>query len=322
VRNRAARPVPAALTALIAVVALVALGACGQSTETNASQQPQGASLRITIGTQEFPEARIIGELWRQALAVNGYAVDLRKGIGPAEDLDEALKDGDIDGYVAYTGTVLSIVAGEGEEVSGLDPEETYDQAEAFYKTQDMVMSAMTPFQNKDAIATTNVFAQRERLKSIADLRRVDGLTLGARPEFEDLELGLVGLEERYGLTDVEFRPLELGTQYAALDEGAVDAVNAFTTDPQLRDGDYAILEDPELLFGSQNVVMTVRKAKLDSVGGKKFLAVVSAVNRRLTQSDMVDMNAEVTNGESDEDVARRFLREAGMMEPMRLDDA
>ena len=88
--------------------------------ERDASPQPQGASLRVTIGTQEFPEARILGELWREALAVNGYAVNLRKGVGPAEELDEALKDGDVDGYVAYTGTVLSIVAGE--DVSGLDP--------------------------------------------------------------------------------------------------------------------------------------------------------------------------------------------------------
>ena len=95
--------------------------ACGDANdERDASSQPQGATLRVTLGTQEFPEARILGELWRQALAVNGYAVDLRKGVGPAEDLDEALKDGDIDGYVAYTGTVLSVVAGE--EVIGPRP--------------------------------------------------------------------------------------------------------------------------------------------------------------------------------------------------------
>jgi osmoprotectant transport system substrate-binding protein len=57
--------------------------------------------------------------------------VDLRKRIGPAADLDNALQDGEIDGHVAYTGTVLSVVAGE--EVSGLDPDETYRQVKAFY---------------------------------------------------------------------------------------------------------------------------------------------------------------------------------------------
>ena len=67
----------------------------------------------------------MLGELWRQALAVNGYTVDLRKAVGPAEDLDALLQRGEIDGYVAYTGTVLSVVAGE--SVTGLDPEQTYE---------------------------------------------------------------------------------------------------------------------------------------------------------------------------------------------------
>lgn len=307
---------------LLLLVVLVAGAACAGSdgrADSEAGQQPQGAALRITLGTQEFPEARILGELWRQALAVNGYTVDLRKGVGPAADLDALLEDDEIDGHVAYTGTVLSVVAGE--EVSGLDPKETYRRAKAFYDGRDMAMSDMTPFQNKDAIATTREFARAQRLSSIVDLRRVEPLTIGGRPEFEDLELGLKGLKERYGLTGAAFRPVELGEQYAALDDGVVQAVDAFTTDPQLRSGDYTILADPQLLFGSQNVVMTVRKEKLDSVGGKKFLAVVSAVNRRLTQSDMVDMNAEVTGGERDEEVARRFLRDAGLAEPMRFEE-
>ena len=121
------------LRLVTSVAALAALAvACGDANdERGASSQPQGASLRVTLGTQEFPEARILGELWRQALATNGYAVNLRKGVGPAEDLDQALKDGTVDGYVAYTGTVLSIVAGE--DVSGLDPDETYEQAKEFY---------------------------------------------------------------------------------------------------------------------------------------------------------------------------------------------
>jgi glycine betaine/choline ABC-type transport system substrate-binding protein len=309
------------LVGVLVLALLTVVTGCGSyddAADSKSGQQPQGAALRITLGTQEFPEARILGELWRQALAVNGYTVDLRKGVGPAAELDALLRKGEIDGHVAYTGTVLSVVAGE--EVSGLDPEETYRRAKAFYDGRSMAMSAMTPFENKDAIATTREFARAHRLRSIGDLRRVDRLRLGGRPEFEQLQLGLRGLEERYGIRRAEFRPLELGRQYAALDSGEVQAVDAFTTDPQLRTGDYQLLADPELLFGSQNVVMTVSQDKLDSVGGKKFLAVVSAVNRRLTQSDMVEMNAEVTAGETDEDVARQFLRDAGLMQPMRLD--
>jgi len=306
---------------VLAAVAVAAMTvACGDANdERDASSQPQGARLRVTLGTQEFPEARILGELWRQALSVNGYAVNLRKGVGPAEDLDDALKDGRIDGYVAYTGTVLSIVAGQ--EVSGLDPDETYEAAKEFYAGQDMVMSEMTPFENKDAIATTAEFAEANDLTAIGDLAGLDSFVLGARPEFEDLQLGLAGLQEVYGLDNATFAPLELGQQYAALDNGDAAAVDAFTTDPQLETGDYTLLEDPELLFGSQNVVMVCSKDKLDSIDDDAFLAVVDAVNRELTEGAMVQMNAEVTDGRSDEAVAREFLRSVDLDKPLRDDD-
>ncbi len=301
---------------MAALACLAFAAACGQANdERDASQQPQGASLRITLGTQEFPEARILGELWRQALAVNGYAVDLRKGIGPAEDLDEVLRDGEIDGYVAYTGTVLSIVAGE--DVSGLDPDQTYEAAKAFYDSQDMAMSSMTPFQNQDAIATTLTYAEENDLTTIEDLAGVGDFVLGARPEFEDLYLGLEGLQQVYGLTSAEFAPFALGAQYAALDNGDADAVDAFTTDPQLESGKYALLEDPELLFGSQNVVMVVSEDKLDSIDADAFLRVVDAVNAQLSEDAMVQLNAQVTNGQDDAQAAKGFLRGVGLMEPL-----
>jgi osmoprotectant transport system substrate-binding protein len=307
---------PRAVRAVAVLAALLVLAACGENSERDASQQPQGASLRVTIGTQEFPEALVLGELWRQALAVNGYTVNLRKSVGPAEDLDQALRDGDIDGYVAYTGTVLSIVAGQ--EVSGLDPTQTYQAVEDYYDDQDMAVSEQTPFENKDAIAVADAFAEENGLASIADLADLDTFTLGARPEFEDLELGLAGLRSVYGLDNAEFAPLELGTQYAALADGEVDAVDAFTTDPQLRGGAYTLLDDPELLFGSQNVVMVVDEGKLDSIDSEAFMNVIDTVNSELTEDAMVDMNAEVTDGRSETEVARAFLRRVGLMTPLR----
>ncbi len=305
-------------TALVMAFALAA-GACGeQELDRKGSAQPQGAKVRITLGTQDFPEARVLGELWRQALAVNGYTVDLRKRMGPTEDLDKAVLDGTIDGHVAYTGTSLSIVAGE--EVSGLDPEETFDQIKAFYATRGMATSAMTPFEDVDAIATTDAFAQQNKLTTIQDLRDLDEFTLGARPEFEDLYLGLQGLEQVYGLTNAEFEPVTLGAQYTALDEGDVDAANVFTTDPQLESGDYAVLEDPESLFGSQNAVMVVDADKLESVGKEQFLRVVDTVNDLLTTDVIVGLNKAVNDGGDDGEVARSFLRREGLLEPLESD--
>jgi osmoprotectant transport system substrate-binding protein len=79
------------------------------------------------------------------------------------------------------------------------------------------------------------------------------------------------------------------------------------------------VLQDPQLLFGSQNVVMTVDSSKLQVVGEQKFLAVVDAVNARLRQDVIISMNAAVTNGESEVDVAQRFLRDEGLLEPIRI---
>jgi glycine betaine/choline ABC-type transport system substrate-binding protein len=304
-----------------ALVAALALGGCGADDDERdrGSAQPQGGKLRITLGTQDFPEARLLGELWRQALAVNGYAVDLRKRIGPTEDLDRAVREGEIDGHPAYTGTSLSIVFGE--EVSGLDPERTYEQVKQLYATRGQSLSAMTPYQNVDAIATTGLLAQRERLRTIADLRRLDSFTFGARPEFENLYLGFEGMQQVYGLTNATFAPVTLGAQYTALDEGDVDAANVFTTDPQLQGGAYTVLEDPEQLFGSQNAVMVVDSGKLERVGADRFMQVVDAVNARLTTGAIVDMNRDVTEGQDDGEVAQRFLRDVGLLRPIDFDD-
>jgi osmoprotectant transport system substrate-binding protein len=307
------------LAGAAAVVLTMVVAGCGTPVrEEGASQQPQGAALRIKLGTQDFPEAKIMGELWRQALAVNGYTVDLQKGVGPAAELDKLLQERQIDGHVAYTGTVLSVVAGQ--PVSGLDPQATYEQAKAFYATRNMSMSAMTPFENKDAIATTKTYAQTNQLATIADLKKLPAFRLGARPEFDGLYLGRQGLVQVYGLSNSSFVPVPVGQQYTALDGGVADAVDAFTTDPQLLADDYEVLADPQLLFGSQNVVMTVDSTKLRTVGERKFLAVVDAVNNRLTQDVIVGLNAAVTGGRPDTDVARQFLRDEGLLVPLRLD--
>lgn len=305
--------------AAVSVLLLLAVAGCGvDTTDDPGSTQPQGGRLRITIGTQEFPEALLLGELWRHALAANGYVVDLRKGVGPAEDLDRALRDGTIDGYVAYTGTVLSIVAGE--EVSGLDPQQTYDRAASFYADHGMSMTGMTTFENRDAIATTTAYADQHDLSTIADLAKVKGVRLGARPEFGDLYLGMTGLKEVYGLR-ATFVPLELGQVYAALDDHTVDAGNAFTTDPELNDGDYRVLADPQLLFGSQNAVMVVSNDKLAKVDKEGFLAVIDTVNERLTAQAMIDMNRQVTDGQSETRVAEQFLQQQGLLEPLGNQD-
>jgi osmoprotectant transport system substrate-binding protein len=307
--RRARRPVASAL--LLALV--LALASCGDGQDERGSVQPQGERLQLTLGTKDFTEAFIMGELYKQALAPRGYTVNLRKNIGSTEIIDKALTSGEIDAYPEYLGVALSVVAGREEVVK--DDRETYDLAKRFYAQRGQVLSAQTPFSNVDAIATTTFSAQRDGLRTVGDLRRLKRFTLGARPEFATRFQGLKGMQTVYRLTNAQFKPLAIGTQYAALDAGDIDAANVFTTDGELASGDYKVLADPEKIFGVQHVALVIGREKLEQLGGNRFMSIIDAVNRRLTNDDMIAMNRAVDIGGQDEaDVVARFLRENGLV--------
>ena len=176
-------------------------GACGEEElDREGSAQPQGAALRITLGTQDFPEARILGELLGQALAVNGYTVDLRKRIVPTEDSTWPCSTAHRRPCRVYRNLALDR---RGRGGLGAGPGRDFDQVKAFYAGRGMATSAMTPFQT----STRSPRPTRSRGKQAHDDRRsarARGFTLGARPEFEGLYLGLEGLEQVYGLTNAE----------------------------------------------------------------------------------------------------------------------
>ena len=174
-------------------------------------------------------------------------------------------------------------------------------------------MSAMTPYENVDAIATTTPFAQEEQLQSIADLRRARRFTLGARPEFEKPVPGARGT--RRGVWPDQRATSARSRSASSTRLSTTARPTRSMPSPPTRScssGDYQVLDDPELLFGSQNVVMVVGDDELERVGQETFLEVVDSVNRLLTQDVMVDLNAVVTEGQDEADVAERFLREAG----------
>jgi osmoprotectant transport system substrate-binding protein len=286
---------------------------CGEDTTGDGSAQPQGTELQLTLGTKDFTEQFLLGELYEQALAARGYKVTLRKDIGSTEVIDTQLTSGQIDAYPEYLGVAVTVVAGEAD--AGSSAAETYRLATDYYAQRGQALSEQTPFENVDAIATTQVFAQQQRLTSLTDLRRLPSFTLGARPEFADRVQGLAGLQRVYGLTNAEFKPIELGAQYRALDEGDIDTANVFTTDGQLAGGNYRLLEDPQRLFGFQHVALVIDQDTLERLGGDRFMTVINAVNRRLTTSAMIEMNRDVDlEGQDEALVAERFLTGVGLL--------
>jgi osmoprotectant transport system substrate-binding protein len=301
--------------ALLLLVLAVLVAACGDDeADKEGSVQPQGDERELTLGTKNFTEAFIVGELYREVLKFNGITVTLRKDIGPTEVIDKELQSGRIDGYPEYLGVAVTVAAGR--EDAGATAEETYELAKDFYAGRGQAISEPTAFENVDAIATTQFFAQKRGLATIGDLRELSGLTLGARPEFESRRQGLAGMRDVYGLENVEFREVPIGEQYRALDRNQIDAANVFTTDGQLGSGSYKVLEDDERVFGFQHVALVIDEDKLEELGGRKFMRIINDVNGRLTTSAMIQMNRDVeVDGQDPAIVAERFLRTAGLLE-------
>jgi osmoprotectant transport system substrate-binding protein len=303
---------------LLAAIAALGVAACGSdnnnttsastSTAASAPAQPGKGKPAVIIGTKDFTEEFILGELYKGALEAKGYTVNLKKNIGATEIIDTALTSHKIDAYPEYTGESVATVAKRNEPAKTADEE--YQLAKQFYETRGETVSEPTPFEDVDAIATTKAFAQKNNLASMEDLKKIGSFSLGARPEFKARQQGLAGMKKVYGINNAKFRQLALGVQYQALDTGKIDTANVFTTDAQLASGKYVVLKDPKGVFGFQNVAFVIDKGKLAQLGGDQFMGIINSVNKLLTTDAMTAMNKAVAIDKQDEaTVAKQFLQ-------------
>jgi osmoprotectant transport system substrate-binding protein len=308
---------------LILAALVIAVSGCGGDDDDDAAATTEAATTEATggdktaatvvIGTKNFTEEFILGELYAQALEAKGYTVELKKNIGSTEIIDKALTSGEINFYPEYTGTALTVVHGaEGSEDSA---ESTYDAAKAAYEERGQTLLDMTPFSDSDALAMRS--ADADGIETIGDLKNFKGGTfkLGGQPEFKTRAQGLPGLEENYGLTGIQFVPFAGISPYEALDQKTVDVAAIFSTDPPLASGKYKVLEDTEAQFGFQNVAPVVDQELLDTLGDE-FADTVNAVSESLTEEAIIAMNSAVAIDQQPEaDVARQFLEENGLLE-------
>ena len=318
----ATRSRPAATLLVLAAVSMM-LAACGGSSSSGSSSSSSGSSSAnaqpgkgkpaITIGTKDFTEEFVLGQLYAQALRAKGYTVNVKSNIGPTEITDKALTSGKIDAYPEYTGETVATVAGK--NVLTPSAAETAKIAKDFYAKRGQVAIGPTPFEDVDAVATSKAFAAKNKLQTVADLKKLPTFSIGARPEFKNRFVGLAGMKKEYGIDNARFRQLALGLQYQALDKGDVDAINVFSTDAQLASGKYVVLKDPKGVFGFQNVDFVVNKPKYDALGGPQFAAVITSVNKLLTNPAMQSMNAAVALDKKDpKTVAAQFLKANGLL--------
>ncbi len=270
------------------------------------------AAPTITIGTKNFPEEFILGELYKQALEAKGFTVDYKENIGSTEVIQTALTSGKIDMYPEYTGVIVQDVFHKTN--SPKTAAATYALAKQLEAAKGYTLLSATPFYDTDVLAVTNATAKKYGLKTISDLKKVGSFKLGGFPECQTRNTCFAGYTKQYGLSDATFTSVGSVSPYAALDSGSVLAADVFSTDPPLAPpSKYTVLTDPKHITGFQNVAPIV-KSSVAKAAGSSFTSTVNAVSSKLTLPAILAMNkAVIVDKKSAAAVASQFLKANGL---------
>lgn len=300
-----------ALTTL-AAAALLALTACTDpdDVQDDGAEETEEATGSVSVGSADFPESEIIAEIYAQALEAEGVEVERNFQIGAREVYLPAMENAEIDLMPDYTGNLLSYLDPETTATSAEDIEA--ELPEALPEGLDILYPA--PAENKDSLNVTEEFAEDNDVESIGDLAELDQVSLAANPEFAERSYGIPGMEEIYGITDVDFTAISDGGGPAtvqALLDGTVDVADIYTTTPAIEENDLVTLEDPEEMIAAQHVVPIIRTDAMD----ESAVDILNQVSVALTTETLMEMNA-LNSGEDVQEpgtIAADWLEENGL---------
>jgi osmoprotectant transport system substrate-binding protein len=280
------------IAALAAATTLgLSLAACGSSDPTDASSTGgsggSSPSDTITVGSAAFPENEILAEIYAQGLEAKGIKVEKKLNIGAREVYIKALQNGEIDLVPEYSGNLLTYFDPKATATSAEEVDDALDDA----LPDGLEVLDASKAEDKDSLNVTSEFAAKNDLTSIADLKNVKGLKLGANPEFKTRSYGIPGLEKVYGITGIEFTSLSDGGGPAtlkALLDGKVDVADIYSTTPSIVENKLVTLEDPENLIAAQNVLPLINEKKASD----KVEDALDAISAQLTTQDLLDLNS------------------------------
>ncbi|UXY30640.1 ABC transporter substrate-binding protein [Streptomyces sp. HUAS TT20] len=305
----------AAAVALAAATALLA----GCSSSDDKAGDPlkedggKASGDTVVVGSNNFPESILIADIYGEALKAKGIKVTYKPNIGSRETTYGLLKNGSVSVLPEYNGALLAY----------LDPKATPKTIEATTSAIEAKLDSKlrllrpAPAQDKDSVTVNAATAKKYNLtdkSSISDLKSVaKDLVIGASPEFQTRQQGLVGLKSVYGLEFKSFKALDAGGPLtkAALKKNTVQAADIFTTDADISKEKFIVLQDTENLFGFENVQPLVYKSALSQKG----VDALDAVSAKIDTATLLDLDTQVQSQNKDPlDVAKAWLKSAGLV--------
>jgi osmoprotectant transport system substrate-binding protein len=318
------------IPALAAVLALgLGVAACGgndnenagstsPATTTESPEQPAAikhndanAKVALTVGSKNFTEQKVLGEIYAQAFSAAGYTVKTALNLGDEQTALKALKGGQISGYPEYTGTALLSFLKVPADKLPHDSGEAYDQVKAGMAKEGIQAFPPTPFTSSNEVGLTKKRATQLGVTKISDLKpKASQLTLFGSPECRTRRDCLLGLEQVYGLKFKKFVPVNIDQRHEVLTSGQADLSIVFTTDPQIKRNDEVLLEDDKRMFPPYNSTFLMKESVADKAG-PDLAATIDAVNKNLSADVMQELNARVDlDKDTPEQAAQAYLKQ------------
>lgn len=288
----------------IAVAALALAGCASSNPLGTGSSAGASAGGTIVVGSQAYYSNEIIAEIYAQALEKNGLTVTRKFNIGQRDAYIPLLENGTVTLFPEYTGNLLQFFDKNTKARTSAD---VYAALPAALPSGLAVLDQSTATDG-DSYTVTKAFADKYKLKTIADLKNVTvPLTLGGNAELAQRPYGPTGLKSTYGV-DVAFSATG-DTTVDDLVAGTVNIANVYTSEPRIQTDKLVVLQDPAGLFLASNVVPVVNSA---SAGAVKD--IINKVSAKLTPEGLVALNVQSTvDQKSPADIAKKWLADNGL---------
>ncbi len=273
---------------------------------------------KIVVGSKDFTEQYVLGNLITLLLQENGFRVEEKFGMAAAI-ARAGLISGQIDILPDYTGTASGAYFKYPEKID--DPVKLYEMVKKDDLEQNnMVWLGRTSFNNTYALAIKKdmVDAMGTTFSSLAEYinKNPEKVLIAVNPTFYEREAdGVFAMAEFYGMNLLRknVKPMDTGLTYDALDRDQVNLAMVFATDGKLRKFNLAILEDDKYFFPIYNISIVVNKDILDKY--PEIEEILLPITQLIDTETMIDLNYEVDGvGKPARMVAEEFLKEKGLI--------
>lgn len=296
---------------LLALV--ITTSACGGPGEDEADTGTEPASEEkgeVTVGSEAFAEAQIVGEMYAQVLENAGYTVTRQLDIDSREVRLPAMENGEIDIAPEYLASLLTEVDPDTPPTG--DAAQVAADLEAPLAERGLVTLEPSDVIDTNAFVVTQETADEHSLAAVSDLTPVAGdLTLGGPTECPDRPFCIPGLKKVYDVEFGDFKALEYGASITALAGGEIDVALLFSTDGSIAENGFVLLEDDKGLQSADNITPLVREEVLTD----EIEELLNAVSAALDTVSITDLNKRANvDVEDPADLAEEFLTEAGLI--------